>query len=317
MSRPLQPLREMRVPLSDQESEAVQILRFMESVRRRREREPYLREVAVRLLRGVDDHDQREQAARLLDFVKSKVKYVLDPNGSEYVRDPVLMVSEIYRHGEARGDCDDHALLLASLLGAIGMNARCVAVKIPEELPEGEDYYNHVIAQAQIAGEWLDLDPCAKQRPQQPYPDKLILEADLSNQTLDTLMNALQTLHAFSTPRPMPRRRPVNGYSAGFFPTDFTGWTNAIGGLFNTTVGGLTQLGVIKPGGNAGQIFLPAAGGGYGGGGSAMNQGGGNVAQGNGQLIPGVSNGMLIGGVVLLVTLPTILDAVRPRRRRD
>lgn len=303
-----QPLQSYRVPLSASESDSVQILRFLERIRTERQGLPYLREFAVQQLRGVDDHDQPAQAEALLHFVKSNVKYVLDPVDSEYVRDPVLMLDEIRRDGEARGDCDDHALLLASLLGSIGINARCVGVKIMEEMPPGEDFYNHVIVQAFIDGGWVDLDPCAKRNPQQPYNDKLILENyNPTADTATTLLELMHTLSALSTLACPASARGVAGFST-FLPTDLAGWTSALGNLANIGVGLYNQFD-NDPRTNGGMT---------GGGGYTQAQLdailGRQAAQANAatakpaatEWIPGVPNALvMIGGVGLIAYLVT------------
>ncbi len=298
-----------QIPLTDRETDAVQILRFMESVRRRREVEPYIRECATRILRGVPDHDQQAQAARLLDFVKTKVIYVLDPVGTEYITDPVIMLRDIRRRGEARGDCDDHALLLASLLGSVGVEARCAAVKLKDQLPEGEDYYNHVIAQAYIGGEWIDLDPCAKRQPQPAYPDKLTIESDPINQTLEKLMHTLADFYQSTLPQPhTARRQPVNAFAAGLG----IDW----GGLFNNVIQGGLNLGFDiarqQLGGNRQNVI--ASGGGTAAGGTAYQAQ--QQAPGSGQLIAGIDNKTLLLGAGALILLPRLMDSMDRRRRR-
>ncbi|MBX7224018.1 MAG: transglutaminase family protein [Blastocatellia bacterium] len=61
-----------------------------------------------------------EQAAALFDYVKKKVKYVPDPRGVNYVTRPDITLKF------GGGDCDDQAVLLASLCEAIGMQTRLV-----------------------------------------------------------------------------------------------------------------------------------------------------------------------------------------------
>lgn len=168
------PLAAFAVPLPEGVEDAVGILRFMESVREERQVEPFVREFAVRLLgaAGVGDHDQEAQARALTDFVRLRMRYVLDPVGSEYVVDPVTLLNRILRDGLAHGDCDDHALLLATLLGSVGIEARLAGVKLDS------DIWDHVITQAHVGGQWMDLDACAKSGAQHDYAEKLTVDAE-------------------------------------------------------------------------------------------------------------------------------------------
>ena len=81
-------------------------------------------------------------------FVRDNYKYVNDPVGVEYVqsaRDSLFSRS---------GDCDDHAVLLASLLSAIGVQNKFVFTT------------NHVWVEARIndykKGSWINLDATCK-----------------------------------------------------------------------------------------------------------------------------------------------------------
>lgn len=80
-------------------------------------------------------------------FVRDRIEYVNDP-GSEFVKEP------LYTLEVGAGDCDDHAVLLASLLRSIGFETRFVFIT------------NHVYIQALIpealkryqSSGWVNLD---------------------------------------------------------------------------------------------------------------------------------------------------------------
>lgn len=63
----------------------------------------------------------RHHPAALFDYVKGHVQYVPDPVGVEYVAPPAETVEC------GGGDCDDQAVLVASLCEAVGFPARLVA----------------------------------------------------------------------------------------------------------------------------------------------------------------------------------------------
>lgn len=104
--------------------------------------------------------DYRAMAGEILLFMKSLVKYELDPAGLEYVQTPhyTLAVS-------GSGDCDDHATATAALGMALGFKAGFRTVKGDGGRPE---QWSHVYPVLGIQGrdgetEWLTLDSTQKE----------------------------------------------------------------------------------------------------------------------------------------------------------
>lgn len=122
-----------------------------------------------------DDEGNNEiaqQTSDILQFVKDHVRYVRDPIGLEFVQSPLDMVRTIKARGFTYGDCEDHTILLNTLLGAIGIKARPVGVKLGDSKS-----YNHVVTTALGKdGIWKTLDACAKNRPQPQYTDRLMAD---------------------------------------------------------------------------------------------------------------------------------------------
>lgn len=139
------------------------------SLRHQYSRDVRLRLVAEKIIRGITgDNSTEKQADRLLQWVKEKVQYVRDPNAWEYVKTPDLMLSEIEAHGRTFGDCDDHVLLLNTLLDTIGIRTKFIATVI-----NGGATFNHVISGVYLSGRWVDIDPCAKMVPQPFFTTRL------------------------------------------------------------------------------------------------------------------------------------------------
>lgn len=87
------------------------------------------------------------QVEAVYNFVRSNVVYVMDPVDVEALSTPV----ELMRI--RAGDCDDMAVLLASLLTAIGHPTRFVAIGFtPGDL-------SHVYVETKIGERWIALDP--------------------------------------------------------------------------------------------------------------------------------------------------------------
>lgn len=141
----------------------------LSSLRQQYSRDVRLRVLAEKIIRGVTgDNATEKQTDRVLQWVKDNVQYVRDPNAWEYVKTPDLMVNEIEAHGRTFGDCDDHVLLLNTLLDTLGIRTKFVATVI-----NGGTTFNHVVSGVYLSGKWVDLDPCAKLVPQPFFQTRL------------------------------------------------------------------------------------------------------------------------------------------------
>lgn len=113
----------------------------MRGAARGRAGHPRIRQLALRILSHakVKSHNFVDEAKALARFVQENVRYVRDPNGIEQLHDPVYMVEQIIK-GTAQGDCDDQALLLASLLLSVGHQPYFAIVKYGKDMGA----YNHI-----------------------------------------------------------------------------------------------------------------------------------------------------------------------------
>lgn len=110
-------------------------------------KDPGIKTLADSIVRTAPSGDFAAQNAAVFQWVKRHIKYVRD------IRD-VETVSTPQRTLQARtGDCDDMAVLIASLLEAIGNKSRFVALGFNG----GE--YEHVVAQVRMGTNWVTLDP--------------------------------------------------------------------------------------------------------------------------------------------------------------
>lgn len=164
-----------QLPLADSE-DAPQILAYLHSLAMQFGQAPYIREFTVNvLLRGdfIGDNEQSRQIETVLNFVRRSMTYVRDPVDSEYVISPVNLIGEIQAGRQAYGDCEDHCLLLASMLSSIGFPTRFIATRI-----NGSDWWNHVILSVYLDGRWFDLDPIAKGIMQPEYYTRMVGETN-------------------------------------------------------------------------------------------------------------------------------------------
>lgn len=162
----------LRMPLDPSAPDTVSIVGYLNQLAVEFGRNPQVRIYTEFVLpASLANNDIPGQIRASLDFVKERVLYVADPEGTEYVKSPLVMFGDIVDRGRAIGDCDDHCLLLASMLRSLGMDARIIGVK----QSSASTYFDHVIVQVQQNGQWIDLDPCAKQVGTPHYPERLIV----------------------------------------------------------------------------------------------------------------------------------------------
>jgi hypothetical protein len=127
--------------LPDGELGNIATVQFLVKLARKRAKHPVVRQLALNIIRhaGTKSMFYRDEAYALANFVKDKMRYVRDISNIETVHDPLTMIDKIQR-GTASTDCDDHALLLATLLLSIGHRPvfRIVRYK------KGSPSYNHI-----------------------------------------------------------------------------------------------------------------------------------------------------------------------------
>jgi len=164
-----------QLPLGEGE-DAPQILAYLHNLSVQFGKAPYVRQFTVNgLLRAarVADNDQGRQVETVLTFVRRRLTYVRDPVESEYVISPIELLAQIIAGQQAYGDCEDHCLLLNSMLASIGFPTRFVATAL-----DGADWWNHVISSVFVGGRWVNLDPVAKGIMQPDYFAQMIGETN-------------------------------------------------------------------------------------------------------------------------------------------
>lgn len=114
------------------------------------------RTLARRILYTSDLSDRVAVAATLRCFLADHYRFVPDARGPwvDLIRTPHAQANAILNAGEAAGDCDDLAVLGATLGRLAGLAARFVAVGF--QGPDGP--LSHVWAEVATPLGWLDLD---------------------------------------------------------------------------------------------------------------------------------------------------------------
>jgi hypothetical protein len=133
-------------------------------------RDPFVRAAA---LRTVTTHlNNADHTRDVYTWVVSHMVYIPDPDGAEFIQSPRVLLDTIQLKGRAFGDCDDHVVLLGSLLNSLGARSVVAGVKL-----FNSPLFNHVIILLPRPGqEPIVLDPCAKDAPPPKYGEFLVAD---------------------------------------------------------------------------------------------------------------------------------------------
>lgn len=107
-----------------------------------------IRQLAFAIIDRVRGHKNFSAQVRAIhNWVQSNIQYVKDVNGVETLATPTKTLEF------GKGDCDDQAVLLASLLESIGHPTRFVAIKLQPFGP-----FVHVFTETKIGPRWYPLE---------------------------------------------------------------------------------------------------------------------------------------------------------------
>ena len=146
----------------------MQTISFMSKVAKEKAGHPVVRAFATKILQiyNTPSHQYKDEALNIGEFVQKHVRYVRDPRDHELLQDPVMMIEQIDKQGFTSGDCDDMALLIATLLLSVGHNPLFRTVRYQND----SGNYNHiyvVVYDRNYPGptERIVLDAILKDRP--------------------------------------------------------------------------------------------------------------------------------------------------------
>lgn len=127
----------------------------------RGERSMVVRGAVEYCTRGIQPKDYLSEILAVRNFVAEKVRYLNDPVALELVKDPQRLIEEVARHGVAIGDCDDAALLIATMARQLGREAEFVTVGFG-----APNSFSHVFARVKEpkSARWIVVDTVAGTR---------------------------------------------------------------------------------------------------------------------------------------------------------
>jgi PBP1b-binding outer membrane lipoprotein LpoB len=125
-----------------------------------------VRDLAIEITKGATS--DKDAVTAIFEYVRDTINYVNDPRVTEldfdYIQEPLQTVQR-----EA-GDCDDHAVLLASLLEAIGYSTTICFVDTDEEPPLEPNHMNVIVT---INGKEYTLEATCKECEMGEYPGEM------------------------------------------------------------------------------------------------------------------------------------------------
>jgi len=119
-------------------------IEMMKKIARKESGDPSIRQLAINILNNkkTRSHQYLDEAQAIAEWVQGAIPYVKDANGIEQIHSPIMIIKKIQAGDTFRGDCDDMALMLATLLLAIGHKPffKCVRFKTTDP----KACYNHI-----------------------------------------------------------------------------------------------------------------------------------------------------------------------------
>lgn len=121
-------------------------LRMMSDIVSRAKVSPAIIALARAITQPLRGKDYVGEVRAVQQWVRRHVRYVRDVRGVETLSDPEYTVRS------RAGDCDDHSMLVAALLEAIGHATRFIAVG------RTALNYSHVYAETKIGSQWRAVE---------------------------------------------------------------------------------------------------------------------------------------------------------------
>ena len=105
-----------------------------------------VRILAQKLTQRLSQKNYKAEAKTLHEFVRDKIRYVRDVRGVETLQTPIKTLQF------GSGDCDDKAILVASLLESIGHPTRFIACGF------NNMGFSHVYVESKIGDKWIGVE---------------------------------------------------------------------------------------------------------------------------------------------------------------
>lgn len=125
-----------------------------------------IRELAFSLIENVESKDFVGEIEALFNFVRDNIRYTQD------IYDLETLANPLYTIDKGHGDCDDHCVLLASLMQSIGHVTMFVTAGYDLDQVE-----SHIYLWTVVDGVEIYLDPTEKNEPMGFEPTNPVIKA--------------------------------------------------------------------------------------------------------------------------------------------
>ena len=125
--------------------------------------DPVVRETATDIVRYATPRDYPGIARRIRNYLAEHIRFLRDPDGKEASYTPRLMLQSIKDYGIANVDCDDAAVLAATLGRSIGLQARFVLLGFLKPDNPLAHVYTELAGPGPLAT-WIEQDVTRSQR---------------------------------------------------------------------------------------------------------------------------------------------------------
>ena len=126
--------------------------------------DPQIRYLTVRIVSQCPSHNYLAELKCVFEWVRDNVRYVRDIESCETLQIPQITLPREYSPvlGVGAGDCDDHSLLLATMLKSIGF--RDIYARIVTFRPSDKEW-KHIYLIVKHNGQTYSLDAICKDKP--------------------------------------------------------------------------------------------------------------------------------------------------------
>ena len=143
-------------------------LKLMADIVRSYKKDSTIRQMAGDLVQYCPSQSFMQEVKAIFQWVKNNVRYLQDVNEIETLQTPDVTLNI------RRGDCDDHSVLLASLLESIGHPCRFIALGYSQP-----GQFEHVYTQTLVGTDWVGLDSTVSASfagwcPEPPYSSDIV-----------------------------------------------------------------------------------------------------------------------------------------------
>lgn len=150
--------------------------------------DPVVRQKAVDIVRFVTPRDYIAMSSAIRQWLADHIRFLRDPEGKELSYSPRLMIRAINDYGITNVDCDDAAVLAASLGRSVGLRARFSLIGFVK--PDAS--LSHVfteLAGPSASAPWVEQDVtrAAREIPVDMISRRVIVPAKLPPQRVNPL----------------------------------------------------------------------------------------------------------------------------------